>query len=97
MKVVPKKRLFWFLKEAAQFDLENQAELDTYVQQVLSRGKSQDIKELLKLVKPEVFRDSFNRVKNFLPKEIKMFWEKGFGDTNKTSKRDTRVSERDTR
>jgi len=75
MKTVAEKRLFWFLKDGTEIDLSNTAHLDMYVQQALSRGKSSDVKKLLKIVKPLDFFESFSRIKNFLPKEVKSFWE----------------------
>jgi len=68
MKTVAEKRLFWFLKDATELDLSNIAHLDMYVQQVLSRGKSSDVKKLVKIVKPLEFFESFHRIKNFYPK-----------------------------
>jgi hypothetical protein len=89
MKAIAEKRLFWFLKEGTELDLSHKAHLDMYIQQVLSRGKTSDIKRLLKMVEPKEFIESFNRIKNFLPKEVKMFWEEIFGDINRPTKKDT--------
>ena len=84
MKSVVEKRLFWFLKEGTELDLSNKTHLDIYVQQILSRGKTADIKILFKMVKPLDFAESFLRIKNFLPHEIRRFWEKWLGDINKS-------------
>jgi len=73
MGSIAKKTLFWFLKDGIEPDLSNMIHLDMYVQQTLSRGKTSDVKKLLKEVKPSDFSESFNRVKNFLPKEVKRF------------------------
>ncbi len=48
MKVSADKRLFWFLKDNTELDLDSPAILDMYVQQVLMYGKAQDIKSLFK-------------------------------------------------
>ena len=48
MKVNADKRLFWFLKDNTELDLDSPAILDMYVQQVLMYGKAQDIKSLLR-------------------------------------------------
>ena len=89
MKTVAEKRLFWFLKDGTELDLSNIAHLDMYAQQTLSRGRSSDVKRLLKIVKPLEFFESFSRIKNFLPKEVKAFWEEELGDINKPAEKDT--------
>ena len=50
MKVSADKRLFWFLKDNTELDLDSPAILDMYVQQVLMYGKAQDIKSLFKKI-----------------------------------------------
>lgn len=89
MKTVAEKRLFWFLKDGTELDLSNIAHLDMYAQQTLSRGRSSDVKRLLKIVKPLEFFESFSRIKNFLPKEVKAFWEEELGDINKPAEKNT--------
>lgn len=89
MKTIAEKRLFWFLKEGTEFDLSNKTQLDMYVQQSLSMGKASDVKKLLTIVSPSDFIDSFNRVKDFLPDEVKRFWEEWLADINKPPKKDT--------
>ena len=89
MKTVIEKRLFWFLKEGTELDLSDKTQLDMYVQQVLTRGKTSDIKKLFRTITSSVFYDSFTRVKNFLPKEVKRFWEKDIEDSHQSAKKDT--------
>ena len=89
MKTTVEKRLFWFLKEGAEIDLANAPHMDMYVQQVLSRGHTSDIRTLLRIVSPLDLSNSFARIRNFLPPEVKMFWEEWFGDTHKSSEQDT--------
>ena len=89
MKVVAEKRLFWFLEEGTELDLSNKAHLDMYVQQILTRGRTSDIKRLFKIITPSDFIESFDRIRTFLPKEVKSFWEEGLGDINKPTKEDT--------
>jgi hypothetical protein len=79
MKMTADKRLFWSLKEGQEFDLSNPSHLDMYVQQVLSRGRAEDVREMLKVLSPETFRGSFGRVKKYLPKEVRELWEDGLG------------------
>lgn len=74
MKIVPEKRLFWFLKDGAEIDLADPAELDMYVQQVISRGRSADVSELLRVLGADKLRSSLERIKRFVPAEITMFW-----------------------
>ena len=90
MKSVVEKRLFWFLKEGTELDLSNKIHMDIYIQQTLLRGRTADIKMLFKKVKPLDFAESFLRIKNFLPLEIKSFWEEWLGDTDRTAEKDTR-------
>lgn len=89
MKNIVEKRLFWFLKEGTELDLSNKAHLDMYIQQTFLRGKISDIKRLLKMVQPSDFIESFGRIKNFLPKEVRRFWEEWLGDINKPTEKDT--------
>ncbi|MEW6214433.1 MAG: hypothetical protein AB1478_04400 [Nitrospirota bacterium] len=89
MKTVADKRLFWYLKEGTEIDLENLSHRDMYVQQVLSHGKTGDIKKMIRILTPEAFRESFRRIKKFLPKEVRMFWEDGLGDTGEHPEKDT--------
>ncbi len=89
MKIAVDKRLFWFLNEGTEFDLSNKTHLDMYIQQTLSKGKMSDIKKLLKTVVPSDFTESFGRVKSFLPKEVRRFWEEWLGDINKPTEKDT--------
>jgi len=89
MKVISDKRLFWFLKEGSEFDLSNEEHLNTYIQQNLSKGKTSDIRELFKIIPLNVFIETFNRIKNYLPKEVRYFWEEWLADINTPAKKDT--------
>jgi hypothetical protein len=80
MEIIAKPRLFWFLKEGSRLDLNKPSELDLYVQQVLTRGGSQDVKELLRILEPESFRSSFARVKPFVPLDVRSFLEDFLGN-----------------
>ena len=79
MEIIVQKKLFWFLKEGTELDLSNKAHLDMYIQQTFLRGKTSDIKRLLKMVQPSEFIESFGRIRNFLPKEVRAFWEEWLG------------------
>jgi len=92
MKIRAEKRLFWFLKEGAELDLSNKAHMDMYVQQILSKGRSSDIKRLIHTIKPSDFVESFGRIKNFLPEEVRSFWEDWVGDTDQRPEKDTSLS-----
>jgi hypothetical protein len=87
MKIPAKKRLFWYLKEGQEFDLGNPCHMDIYIQQVLSQGRVEDIKEMLRVILPESFLASFGRIKRYLPKEVRKFWEDGLGSAGRHSKR----------
>lgn len=80
MKVIPDKRLFWFLKEGIDLDLSEPSVLDMYVQQVITRGRTEDIKVLLRLLNIEQLQTVLERVGRFIPDEIRMFWEEFIGD-----------------
>jgi hypothetical protein len=82
-------RLFWFLKEDTELDLSNKAHLDLYVQQILSRGRLTDVQRLFERVERRDLMESFSRLKRFLPKEVRKFWEEWLGDLDKASKEDT--------
>ena len=92
MKISIEKRSFWFLKEGIEFDLSNSTHMDMYVQQTLSKGRASDIKRLVQTINPSDFSESFGRVKNFLPEEVRRFWEDWFGDTNQYPEKDTALS-----
>jgi len=89
MKIRVDNRLFWFLKEDTELDLSNKAHLDLYVQQILSRGRLADVRRLFERVKRRDFIESFSRLKHFLPKEVRKFWEEWLGDLDKSAKKDT--------
>ncbi len=91
MKTIANKRLFWFLKDGTELNLSNKAHLDMYIQQILTGGKTSDVKMLLKTVDPSDFIESFGRIKNFLPQEVKRFWEEALGDINRSAKKDTQL------
>ena len=55
MKAILEKRLFWYLKEGTELDLKNPSHIDMYVQQVLSHGKTEDIKKMIKQSCPKKY------------------------------------------
>ncbi len=75
MNVSPNKKLFWFLKDDVSLDLSKPADLELYVQQVLSRGRFEDVKTLLIAVERERFKQAFLKMKQFFPWEVRAFWE----------------------
>lgn len=83
----PNRHLFWFLKDNARLKLNTPSEMDAYVQQVLTHGKTNDIKTLLKTIKPLQFRESFQRLSRFLPLEVRKFWEDFIGNIISSAKR----------
>jgi len=86
MKIAAKKRLFWYLKDGQKFDLDCPGHVDIYVQQVLSQGRVEDIRDMLKVLSPESFLASFGRIKKYLPKEVRRFWEDGLGSADRDPK-----------
>ena len=81
-----KTDLFWFVKEGAQFDLDDPSTRQMYVQHVLSRGKEGDIRELLRDIGIQGVKSAFEQCRRFIPVEIRNFWEDFFADHNSISK-----------
>jgi len=81
MKISAEKRLFWFFKDGVELNIKDQRYLDMYVQQVLSHGRTSDIKKLMKEVDLESLKKSLERIKGYLPKRVRNFWEDMLGDT----------------
>ena len=75
MNIPADKKLFWFLKDNVSLDISKPDILEMYVQQVLSRGRAQDVKFLLTTIKFEQFKEVFLRIKRFLAWEVRKFWE----------------------
>ena len=73
--IIPDKRLFWFLKDGVRLNLNEPYELQMYIQQVLTYGRTDDIKGLLKDVDSVRFKRGFLMIRRFLPNEVGMFWE----------------------
>ncbi len=80
MKIVAEERLFWFLKEGATLDLEVPSEFDLYLRQVFTRGRTEDVKRLLKIVDPLKLAQGVERIKRFLPADVRSFWEDFLGN-----------------
>ena len=80
MRIASDPRLFWFLKEGAVIDLTQPSQRDLYVRQVMTHGRFNDVKTLLARLPLEKLADSFKRLKQFLPKEIRLFWEEFLGN-----------------
>jgi hypothetical protein len=47
------------------------------------------VKELFRMVGIRDFIQSFNRIRNFLPKEVRTFWEEWLEDIDQPAKEDT--------
>ena len=73
--MVPEKRLFWFLREGVRLDLADPATLDSYIQQVMTRGRAEDVVVLLRRIGVDRLRGILPRLGRFLPVEVRMFWE----------------------
>ena len=80
MKITSDKRLFWFLKEGIDLDLSDPSVLDMYVQQTITRGRTEDIKVLLKLLNIKQLQTVLERVGHFIPDGVRIFWEDFIGD-----------------
>lgn len=79
MKIVPEKRLFWFLRDGVTLDLTEPSAADLYVQQVLTRGTEGDVKTLLSRLDTEQLAAVLRRLQRFLPQEVRRFWEDFLG------------------
>ena len=80
MKIVPEKRLFWFLKDNIKLDLSNPSVLDMYIQQVIMYGRAEDISALFSKINLSQFKNAFMRLSHFLPLEVRKFWEDAIGN-----------------
>ena len=80
MRIRFNKRLFWFIKDDERLDLSDPVQLDMYVQQVITHGRSDDIKALFKNIDFMHFKLAFFRLKHFLPFEVRKFWEDFLGN-----------------
>ncbi len=89
MKITANKNLFWFLKEGVELDLSNQKDLDLYIEQTLTKGKTSDVRTMLKTVGFLNFAKSMAHIKHFLPKEVQSFWEETIGNINQSAKTNT--------
>lgn len=73
------RRLLWFLKSGAKLNMSSPADAELYVQQVMTKGNLKDVRKLLKSLGEEKTNQVFLRIKNFLPLEVRRFWEGFFG------------------
>lgn len=94
MKTPVEKRLFWFLREGTQIDLADSAHVELLMQHVLASGRTDGVSKLLKMIAPSDFARSFRRIKDFLPQEVRMFWEEWRGDIERPANEDTQASHR---
>ena len=74
--------LFWFLPEGTELDLSIPASRDRVVQQIITRGTDRDVIRLLRILTPEEFTDSFERVKDFVSPIVRKFWERYIASYN---------------
>lgn len=56
-------------------DLSDPSALELYLQQVMTRGSAEDVRTLLKIVTRKQLKSALEKLKRFLPVEIRMFWE----------------------
>lgn len=73
--IIPEKRLFWFLRDGVELNLAEASILDMYVQQVITRGREEDVRVLLSVLNLKQIKDVLTRVGRFVPIEVKRFWE----------------------
>ena len=73
------RRLLWFLKSGVKLNMSSPADAELYVQQVMTKGDLKDVRRLLKSLGEEKTNQVFLRIKNFLPLEVRRFWEGFFG------------------
>jgi hypothetical protein len=90
MQITPDAKLFWFLKDGVKLELSDPAQLDMYIQQVITAGRSEDVRTLFKNIGLARFRLAFTRLKHFLPSEVRKFWEDSLGDNRQGTESYTR-------
>ncbi len=89
MEIMIPENLFWFLKEGTRLDLSKRVHRDMYVQQVLTRGRTADVRKLLSTIKVAEFSESLGRIERFLPKGVQRFWEEWLGNFDPSAKTDS--------
>jgi len=72
------QRLFWFMKPDTHWDFSDQGMVRTYVQQILTHGRLEDVQLLLKQLPSDQFRETFIKLGPFLPRRVCLFWEAFF-------------------
>ena len=73
------KHLFWFMREGANLDLNEPSTLDMYIKQVITRGRAEDVRALLKTVDATMLKKALKRINRFIPSEVRQFWEDFLG------------------
>ena len=73
------RRLFWFLKPMAKLNMSDQADVELYVQQVMTKGSTEDVRKLLADIGEKKAGQIFLRLKLFFPDGVRRFWEDFFG------------------
>lgn len=72
------QRLFWFMKPDTHWDFNNPGMVRTYVQQILTHGRWEDVRLLLRQLSHHQFHETFIKLKPFLPGRVSLFWEAFF-------------------
>lgn len=67
--------LFWYLPQDARLDLEKPKTRDFVLEQVLVRGTDDDIVRLMRTLTPREFAESYRRVRDRLPEEVRRVWD----------------------
>ena len=73
-----RQRFFWFMKTDTRWDFNNPGMTRIYVQQILTHGSLEDVRLLLKQLPYRQFYEVFLKLKPFLPRRVRLFWEAFF-------------------
>jgi hypothetical protein len=66
------------MKPDTRWDFNNPGMVRTYVQQILTYGRLEDVRLLLKQLPYPQFHEAFLKLKPFLPRRVSQFWEAFF-------------------
>lgn len=81
MRISLNPKFFWYFKEGSEFDTSDSAMLDMYVQQMMMKGRMEDIRQLIRQLGLTTLGETFGRIQRFLPRDVKWFWEDFLGDS----------------
>jgi len=71
-------RLFWYLPEGAELDLDDPRERARVVRQVMLHGTYEDVVRMLRMLNRAELLEAYRAVRNTLPEDVRGFWDEVF-------------------